>query len=101
MKPPKLRPGTTAYTWVTYSMVSLPFCIVGLITLPYSAWFQSFTPVSYALAVAGLVGAVGLLVSTTGLKSAVQREEAAGYTTLFDTYKPELWQLDHKTGAAV
>ena len=101
MKPPKLRPGATAYSWVTFSMLMLPLCVIGLGALPYSAWFHVIDQVFAMLAITGLLGAVGLLAATTGLKSAIQREEAAGYTTLFDAYKPELWQLDHKTGAVV
>ena len=49
----------------------------------------------------GLVGGAALIVVGVGMARAMNKEKAAGYTTLFDASKANVWQLNPRTGEVV
>jgi energy-converting hydrogenase Eha subunit H len=104
--PPHLQHGWTAYAWVRYMVITLPVCLVGLVGIPVVARTMHVgaagkSSLIAVLALIGLVGAAGLAVAAVGIARAIRRERAAGYTTLFDSTKGNLWQPHPKTGEVV
>jgi hypothetical protein len=106
MRPPQLLPGKSAYDWVMYVVVDAPVCVLALIAIPVVAHTMPVgasgrLALIYLFATIGWVGGLVLGIVAVGVWRAMKRETAAGYTTLFDPRKRNLWQLNAETGEVV
>lgn len=103
--PPGLLPGRPALFWAKLLMLGLPLCLVSLVAIPVIGYVMALGAPGRerALWTAGAVtlgGTAVLALFLFGWVRAARREKAAGYTTLFAD-RPELWQLNPKTGEVV
>jgi len=106
MEKPELARGPSAYALIRLELMVLPICVLGLAGVPLSAWLiptvsQARAYVMIAFSILGACGGAALIVIGVLLSLAMRREAKAGYTTLYDSRKTHLWQLDSRTGDVI